>query len=363
MNSPLPLSDDQKIDEICDDFERLAFHPSGLQFAQHLDRNPGIPRAALLKELCAVALDILRKRRVSEPIQEILLQNSGLAAELGPILASTDICAPTIERQRRNQRTSRELDIRCPHCHHAIELAVDSVGDLVRCQACGGEFNIAAPTSHSSKLPPLRTVGRFNLISRLGVGGFGTVWLGRDPKLEKDFAIKIPRYGESSESELRLFFREANATAQLSHPNIVPVHEVGQEHDMVYIVSDFVDGAPLSELIKSRPPNEDESVRIMILIADALHHAHEKGVIHRDLKPANIMIGNDGQPHIMDFGLAKRDMAEVTIDLDGNVVGTPAYMSPEQAAGDNEELDRRSDILLTRCHSVRASDRGKAISG
>ncbi len=192
--------------------------------------------------------------------------------------------------------------------------------------------------------PGLSKLGRFDLIERIGVGGFGSVWKARDKELDRTVAIKIPRAGGMTGEEQEKFFREARAAAQLKHPNIVGVHEVGRDGDSVYIVSDFVRGVTLGDWLTGQQITSREVAELCAKIADALHHAHEQGVVHRDLKPANIMIDGDGQPHLMDFGLARREVGEVTVTMDGQVLGTPAYMSPEQAQGEAHTADRRSDI-------------------
>ena len=127
----------------------------------------------------------------------------------------------------------------------------------------------------------------------------------------------------------QVFFREARAAAQLKHPDIVSVHEVGRDEDTVYIVSDFVEGATLSRMA-DRPAADRprEAAELCAKIADALHHAHEAGVVHRDLKPSNIMMDMDGEPHIMDFGLAKRDAGEITMTVDGQVLGHAGLHDP-----------------------------------
>jgi serine/threonine protein kinase len=187
-------------------------------------------------------------------------------------------------------------------------------------------------------------MGRFELVERIGVGGFGSVWKARDKELDRTVAIKIPRQGGMTAEEQEKFFREARAAAQLRHPNIVSVHEVGRDGDSVYIVSDFVRGVTLGDWLTGQQLTSREATELCAKIADALHHAHEKGVVHRDLKPANIMIDGDGQPHLMDFGLARREVGEVTVTMDGQILGTPAYMSPEQAQGEAHTADRRSDV-------------------
>jgi serine/threonine protein kinase len=176
------------------------------------------------------------------------------------------------------------------------------------------------------------------------MGGFGTVWKARDTELDRTVAVKIPRRGQLRREEVDQFFREARSAAQLRHPNIVPVHEVGRDGETIFIVSDLIRGVSLSDWLSGATPETREIAQIMITVADALHHAHQKGVIHRDLKPSNILLDDSGQPHVMDFGLAKREVGEITMTVEGNVLGTPAYMSPEQAAGEGHWTDRRTDI-------------------
>jgi hypothetical protein len=176
------------------------------------------------------------------------------------------------------------------------------------------------------------------------MGGFGTVWKAHDTDLDRTVALKIPRKGQLSPLEVEQFFREARAAAQLKHPNIVPVHEVGREEGTIFIVTDLIHGATLDEWLKKEAPDAKETAAMCAVIADALHFAHSRGVVHRDLKPSNVMVDGEGQPHLMDFGLAKRDVGEITMTVEGQILGTPAYMSPEQAQGQTSWIDRRSDI-------------------
>jgi tetratricopeptide (TPR) repeat protein len=190
----------------------------------------------------------------------------------------------------------------------------------------------------------VKSLAHFDLVERLGVGGFGSVWKARDRKLDRTVAVKIPRQGILSDDDLEKFFREARAAAQLQHPNIVRVHEVSRDGDSVFIVSDFVRGTPLNDWLTAQQPTMREAAEICATIADALQHAHGRGVIHRDLKPANVLIDGEGRPQLMDFGLAKREAGEVTVTVEGQVLGTPAYMSPELAQGEAHTVDRRSDL-------------------
>jgi WD40 repeat protein len=144
--------------------------------------------------------------------------------------------------------------------------------------------------------------------------------------------------------EKEKFLREARAAAQLNHAHIVAVHEVGRVGDTIYIVADLVEGDDLLDWYEAAQPTAVEAADLVRRIAEALHHAHEAGVVHRDLKPQNIKVDAEDQPHVMDFGLARREATDVTVTVDGQVLGTPAYISPEQAAGHGHAADRRTDI-------------------
>jgi WD40 repeat protein len=156
-------------------------------------------------------------------------------------------------------------------------------------------------------------------------------------------ALKMPRRGLLSPSEADLFLREARAAAQLRHPNIVAVHEVGRDGETVYMVSELVHGVSLADWAQGKLPHK-EIARLCASIARALEHAHRSGVIHRDLKPSNILIDPAGEPHLVDFGLAKRETADTVRTATGQMIGTPAYMSPEQARGAAHNCSPRSDV-------------------
>jgi tetratricopeptide (TPR) repeat protein/tRNA A-37 threonylcarbamoyl transferase component Bud32 len=221
----------------------------------------------------------------------------------------------------------------CPKCRSPIDGPLDD--GPVSCPTCGKSVR-----PQRSETP--RRIHQFELVERLGVGGFGAVWKARDTKLHRDVAIKLPRGAGLDAAETALFLHEAQSAAQLRHPNIVPVYEAGLFEDAPYIVSAFVEGAPLTERLLDYSPRA--AAQLCAELADALEHAHEAGVVHRDLKPANVMIDAAGQPHVLDFGVSRRTGSDLTLSDHGNVLGTPAYMSPEQASGDSRSADRRSDV-------------------
>jgi serine/threonine protein kinase/WD40 repeat protein len=235
------------------------------------------------------------------------------------------------------------LQVRCPFCHNAVATSPDDSFQAIRCSSCGGSFNLLGDSA-TRQSAALRTVGHFDLIEQIGAGAFGMVWKARDRELDRTVAVKIPRKDQLSQHEAELFLREARAAAQLRHPNIVTVHEVGREADTIYIVSDLVRGVTLADWLSGQRLTAREAAQLCAKIAFALAHAHQIGIVHRDIKPGNIMLDDDGEPYLTDFGLAKRSTGDVMLTVEGKVLGTPAYMSPEQARGEGHEADGRSDV-------------------
>ncbi|HZW31821.1 MAG TPA: bifunctional serine/threonine protein kinase/MFS transporter [Isosphaeraceae bacterium] len=190
----------------------------------------------------------------------------------------------------------------------------------------------------------LGSLGRFQLRERVGDGGFGQVFLAFDPRLDRDVAIKVLKQANPNERVVERFFREARAVARLDHPNIVAVHDAGFDGGRCWVAYQMVSGRPLWWYRDRQRMDAPTAARIIRELADALDHAHCMGVVHRDLKPANVIIDDRGRPRLIDFGLARRSDIESDLTRDGAVVGTPAYMSPEQAHGLSRQADERSDV-------------------
>ena len=207
-----------------------------------------------------------------------------------------------------------------------------------------------APT-HATKIISAESrpvmLGRYEIVEELGAGQMGTVYRGRDNVLERDVAIKVPKL-ENSEIQMlmiRRFYREARAVARLNHPSICPIYDVGEIDGKVFIAMGFIKGTTLDRVVGNgkflRPR---AAAKLIQRACIAMQHAHDNQVVHRDLKTSNMMIDSDGQPVLLDFGLAMlRDDKDAGISHDGQILGSPAYMSPEQVNGLG--VDHRADIF------------------
>jgi serine/threonine protein kinase len=187
------------------------------------------------------------------------------------------------------------------------------------------------------------TFGRYQIVRLLGQGAMGAVYLAYDSQLQRHVALKTPILGRPQ--IVARFFREARAAAQLRSPYICPVHDVGQIGGIHYLSMAFIDGRPLSRVIAERSLDDGQSIATLAQkIARGMQKAHEQGIIHRDLKPDNIMVDADGEPIVMDFGLARRVDDDIRLTTPGHILGTPAYMSPEQVDGDPGKIGPATDV-------------------
>jgi serine/threonine protein kinase len=198
-----------------------------------------------------------------------------------------------------------------------------------------------------------KNVGSFEIKEIIGRGGMGVVYLAHDTKLDRSVAVKsMPAELQASSTAQARFKREAKLLASLDHPNIAVIHEIVEEKKSSYLILEYIPGQTLAEQIANKPLNLEEALSIGQQVAEAVSAAHDKGVIHRDLKPGNIKITPDGRVKVLDFGLAKvssteAESVETAVTQPGRVMGTPAYMSPEQARG--KPTDKRSDIWSFGC--------------
>jgi len=247
-----------------------------------------------------------------------------------------------------------------PECRQHYRVRESHLGRKVVCQKCGREFVVSSLREGVSRPPSLREagkeaaatelagapkkVGRFEIRSRVGAGAFGSVFRAYDPLLDREVALKVPHVGSlRAEKDRVRFLREAKAAAALRHPNIVPVYEGGVDDDTYYIASAFIEGQTLEGAIRRRTLSFSRSAQIVRDLAGALEYAHQLGVVHRDVKPANILLDANGEPLLTDFGLARFEESPDRLTLDGTLLGTPAYMSPEQASGTLDRVGPLSD--------------------
>jgi WD40 repeat protein/serine/threonine protein kinase len=192
----------------------------------------------------------------------------------------------------------------------------------------------------------VRRFGDYELLDEIARGGMGVVYRARQRRLDRIVAVKMILGGPFASKQIIQRFRgEVAAAALLQHPNIVAIHDVGVHDDQHYFSMDYVEGQNLSQLVGNRPLPSLQAARYVQIIADAIHYAHGQGILHRDLKPSNVLIDSaTDQPRITDFGLAKRLNSESSLTDTGQVLGSPSYLSPEQAGGRHSQVGRRSDI-------------------
>ena len=206
------------------------------------------------------------------------------------------------------------------------------------------------PADEPSELKPgAEFAADFVVVRKIGEGGMGAVFLAHDTVLDRPVALKIPFFGGNKATAAARFLREAQAAAGLQHPNVCPIFDVGQVGDTHFLCMQFLAGRPLSDRVgPNRPLAPPEAARIVRSIAGAMQAAHAKGVIHRDLKPVNVMMTEAGEPVVMDFGLARTGGGSGSggpqLTVQGDIMGTPAYMPPEQVRGEVAQMGPASDI-------------------
>ena len=188
-------------------------------------------------------------------------------------------------------------------------------------------------------------LGDYELLEEVGRGGQGVVFRARQKSLNRIVALKVIGLGQwATKTHLRRFRLEAEAAASLDHPCIVPIYEVGERDGQCYFSMKFVEGGQLDEVVKDAPMSIRQAVELIAKVARTVHYAHEHGILHRDIKPGNILLDAKGEPHLTDFGLARLVESESTGTRTQEVIGTPSYMAPEQAGGNNAGPTSATDV-------------------
>ncbi len=277
--------------------------------------------------------------------------NPSVRVVCGGCLKSVEVCGSSEERGSSE----------CPYCGSLVHSDSSQTDETCEPNLEGGDSE--RPSSLPEAAPAVRQIGsttaewvtnwtrgsigslgRFQLRERLGDGGFGEVFRAYDPRLDRDVAIKILKLMDPDERVMERFFREARAAARLDHPNIVAVHDSGFDDGRCWVAYQLVAGRALWWYRDHHRMDAPTVARVIRALADALDHSHHMGVLHRDIKPANVLIDDQGSPRLIDFGLARRSDVESDLTREGAIVGTPAYMSPEQALGHSRLVDERSDV-------------------
>src|SRR5256886_16772583 len=198
-------------------------------------------------------------------------------------------------------------------------------------------------TARASEL--LGELGDYELLEEVGRGGQGVVFRARQKSLNRTVALKVISLGQwASKAHLKRFRLEAKAAARLEHPGIVPIHEVGERDGSCYFSMKFVEGGQLDEVVRRAPMPIRQAVELIAKVARTVHYAHEHGILHRDIKPGNILLDRKGEPHLTDFGLARLVESESSVTQTLDVLGTPSYMAPEQAVGNNAAISSLTDV-------------------
>ncbi|HVV99448.1 MAG TPA: serine/threonine-protein kinase [Planctomycetaceae bacterium] len=306
-HDPLKSGSLEVIDEVCDDFERRYRDGESPRIEAFLETVPDTDRGSLLVELIAVDVCFRRSaQQTPEPVEYIA---------------------------RFPQYEPQILELFASESSQSISRGVTQ-------RSFGGSCVRSTPAVTGQ---PLMMVGRYQLISLLGHGGFGEVWKGVDTELQRAVAVKLMRSDLGHTSELAaLFVSEGRKLARLTHPGVVTVFDVGQSEGRCYIVSELIEGGTLADRLKTRPFTPTESAVLVANIGDALHHAHLQDLIHRDIKPKNILLSATGEPKLADFGLAANE--EDQLVETPATMGTVAYMSPELIRGESHHTDARTDI-------------------
>ncbi len=316
------LADLHEIDAACDRFEKAWRSGQRPDIAEFLADVPVNARAQLFRDLLSLDLEYRRRLGEQPETRSYCERFPEFAAPAANALASLPSQSTNILGEGKNASRSPTIG------SSAIPgtPGTDQLG-----------FSLHEPQDFGA--------AGFEVLGELGRGGMGVVLKARQAALNRTVALKVVKSGAfASEAELIRFQSEAEAVAQLDHPNIVPIYEVGKCRGQHFFSMKLVNGTSLDRRLEEFARDPRASARLVATVAQAVHHAHQRGILHRDLKPANVLVDEDGEPHVTDFGLAKRLDGSPDATQSGAILGTPSYMSPEQASGSRGAISTSTDV-------------------
>ncbi len=328
-----PLARARSIHRACEAFEAAWRLESRPEIAEYLERSPPDERPELFRELLALELELRRDRGEDPAVADY--------AERFPDRAEA-IATAFAEAASTLSQGSSSVTLR------------PGPGATISHPMSGGPYPTVAEG------PPI--VGDYELIEEIARGGMGVVYRARHRGLKRMVALKMILTGAMATYEERQrFFREVEMAANLDHPSIVPIYEVGEFEDRPYFCMRLVDGGSLSRQAGRFGGDPRAAARLVSILARAVHYAHDRGFLHCDLKPANVLLDGQGRPYLTDFGLARRAGVESSLSISGAILGTPSYMAPEQATGVAQPARPGHGCLRTGRDPLRAAHRPAAV--
>src|SRR5437773_985189 len=270
--------------------------------------------------------------------------HDGERARDSPIMSSS---APRVCRKCGSEIFADAPEGLCTACLFETGLDLLAQASVAGGGDPGSDNGVPALDRKKGARPPkmLGDFGDYELLEEIGRGGQGVVYRARQKSLNRTVALKVIGLGHwATEAHLKRFRREAEAAASLEHPCIVPIYEVGERDGSCYFSMKFIEGGHLDELVRREPMPPRRAAELIAKVASTVHYAHEHRILHRDIKPGNILLDAKGEPHLTDFGLARLVETESTVTRTLEVLGTPSYMAPEQAVGNNAAVSSATDV-------------------
>jgi len=339
-STSLPPGMASRLNPVCDRFEDQWLAGAVPRLEEFLPLVDEAVRPALLRELLELELLYRRRRGEHATVEEYRQRLPEYADLIGAAFAAADLSGgPPPQCQQ-------PLPIRAPDT--AVGYGRDRAGEDAPATVDGPKEQSGHPPGPVADLLP-EQIGRYRILGRVGAGGMGTVFRAHDPELQRIVALKVPRFEgppPAQQQARQRFLREARAAAAIRHAHVCPIHDVGEQQGRPYVVMAFVEGESLAEHLGRVGRFEDcrSAVQLVCQVAEALTAVHGHGIIHRDLKPGNILLDQQGQAVLTDFGLARSTADAEHLTANGALLGTPAYMAPEQAAPESGEMTVAADI-------------------